>query len=58
VITPLDVLRGFLRGRFVWTLPRRDPHRGTDSAEFTQDGRMRVVTVWAADRQFRVRDAG
>jgi len=52
VVTPLDVLHGFFRYSFVWTLPNGERWGGTDFCELADDGRMKLITVWPANDQF------
>lgn len=52
VVTPIDVLHGFFRYSFVWTLPDGSKHGGTDFCELAPDGRMKLITVWPANDDF------
>src|SRR3954452_13170178 len=58
VVTPLDVRHGFFRYSFVWTLPDGTRTGGTDFGEFAEDGRMKLITVWSADRHFPLPGGG
>ena len=52
VVTPLDVLHGFFRYSFVWTMPDGSRSGGTDFCELADDGRMKLITVWPANDHF------
>ena len=52
VVTPIDEMHGFFRYSFVWKLPDGSSSGGTDFCELAADGRMRLITVWPATKDF------
>jgi hypothetical protein len=52
VVTSIDVMHGFFRYSFVWTLPDGTRSGGTDFCELAPDGRMSLITVWPANDEF------
>ena len=52
VVTPIEEFHGFFRYSFVWTLPDGQRMGGTDFCEVADDGRMKLITVWPASKDF------
>lgn len=53
-VTPIDVLHGFFRFSFIWSLPDGSQWGGTDFGEFDEEGRLRLVAVFEGSPDFPV----
>ena len=57
VVTAIEEMGSFFRYSFVWTMPDGSKGPGTDFCEVTEDGRMKLITVWPANDDFPLPDS-